>query len=113
MSNVKLLGNIATGRVFFEKLVNGDFGLAQSYWLYLVLVSFIFNIILSFVTSIVLFLFLLFIFAVYWMIAAFGTWKAANKYSGNLIWPILAKTAVSLGAIMLLLSLFVAFSMEG
>lgn len=111
MPETQSASNGFIGKGFFGKLANGDFGLAQTYWIYMVLVSFVVNIILNFVTSIGVYFIFLIAFAAYWLTAAMGTWNAANKYKGNIVWPILAKTAVVFGAIMLVVSLFTAFSL--
>ena len=105
----------ATGKGFFEKLQDGDFGLAKTFWLYGALVSFIASIIME-LTAIISIGFLAIIklpYTVYGAAVIMGTWRAANKYEGPEIWAVLAKITAVLDAIMLIVGLIATFWFRG
>lgn len=106
-------GPINNERAFFEKLANGDFGLAKTYWVYGVLVGMVVNLSSNFITSIGGFVIFIITYTVYEIPVLMGTWKAANKYGGSKIWAVLAKTAVILGVIMLVAGLLAVMSLLG
>lgn len=85
---------------FFNTLMCGDFGLAKTYWLYGVVVQMIGNMLLTAVApslGATLVLILHLALMIYWVVAAIGTWRAADRYQGNKLWPVLAKVAIVLG----------------
>jgi hypothetical protein len=90
---------------FWGKLINGDYGLAKTYWLYGVLVGFIVNLAMKPITSVGLLIFLTLTYTAYEIPVIIGTWRAANKYEGAKVWATLAKCAITLGAIILAISL--------
>lgn len=87
---------------FWTKLINGDFGLLDTYWGYAVLklvvifllvflVSVLFSIDQSSPSFLIPFLMSL---IAYETVVHIGVWRAAKKYSGNKIWAILAQGMV-------------------
>jgi hypothetical protein len=84
---------------FFAKLVNGDYGLARTYWVYGVLVGIVVNVITIPVTSIALLIMIMLAHAVYGVAVLTGVWRASDRYTGPAVWAVLAKIAVVLGAI--------------
>ena len=96
---------------FLTKLANGDFGLAKTYWLYGVAVSIIVNLIFKTITKTITsaeFLAILLLwYTAYEILVLMGIWRATNKYRGLKVWAVLAKIAVVLGALTLVLSLAV------
>ncbi|ADJ27741.1 hypothetical protein [Nitrosococcus watsonii] len=90
---------------FFEKLANGDFGLAKTYWIYGVLVGMVVNLLSNFISSIGGLVIFIIAYTTYEIPVLMGIWKAANKYKGPRFWAVLAKTAVVLGVIMLVAGL--------
>jgi len=105
--------NDSTEKGFFGKLANGDFGLAKTYWLYGVLVGFIVNIAIKPITSIGLLVIIMLAYTAYEILVFMGTWRAANKYQGSKIWAALAKIAVVLGVIMLVVGLIAIVAVLG
>lgn len=88
----------------FSKLINGDLGLAKTYWLYGVLVGLFVNLIAGAITSTSFLIILVIIYTAYEIPVLIGIWRAAGKYQGLKVWAVLAKIAVILGAIMLTIS---------
>lgn len=86
---------------FFRQLVNGDFGLAKTYWLYGVLVGVFANILSSVITSIDALVIFMIIYTAYEIPVFIGIWSASDKYQGPSVWAVLSKIAVILGVIML------------
>jgi len=94
---------------FFEKLSDGDFGLAKTYWLYGVLVSIVGTILMQGAAlsgSKALAIVLLLVTIVYAAFQLTGVWNAAKRYTGLKIWAILARIAVVIGVLSLLSSVF-------
>ena len=108
-------------RGFFGKLVDGDYGLAKTFWLFGVLGGFIIRILLfiSHIRSIELLVqperlsILILSLTTYYFPVFMGTWRAASKYQGKKIWAILAKIAVVNGVIILLVGLLGMLSLMG
>ena len=93
---------------FFKKLSDGDFGLAKTYWLYGALVSIGAQIVMAVVgmsESVALIIIIMLALIVYSVFQMIGVWNASNRYTGSKIWAVLAKIAVVLGALTLVLSL--------
>jgi len=85
--------------------MNGDFGLAKTFWLY----GFIPNFILGKIESYFLFkhywevcLILFFIHIAYYFFVGIGIWRAAGKYKGRKIWAIFARISVILSFLSLI-----------
>ncbi|MDO8846228.1 hypothetical protein [Methylicorpusculum sp.] len=92
---------------FFSKLANGDFGLAKTYWLYGVLVSFIItNILVKVITSISALVTFMIIFTAYQIPVNMGIWRASDKYQGPNVWAMLAKIGVVLSCIVVAIGFF-------
>ena len=113
MSDVETTTSSSTEKGFLGKLANGDFGLAKTYWLYGVVVGVVVNIISNAVTSIGGLVILMLAYTAYEIPVIMGTWRAANKYQGQKIWAVLAKIAVVLGAIMLVVGLLAVIGLLG
>ncbi len=103
MSEIEAKSNAISENGFFIKLANGDYGLPITYWVFGVLVQIAFvifmglaNVFLQLKVSTMTLVYLL--NTIYFILQALGTWRAANIYSGNKIWAILAKMAVVIGA---------------
>ena len=81
------------------KLINGDFGLVKTYWLYGVIFPANLSMLLVGVdfdsTDTLVFLSIMTI--IYQVVVLLGVWRAANKYTGQALWVILAKIWVVLG----------------
>lgn len=103
----------AAAKGFFGKLVNGDFGLAKTYWLYGVLVGIAVNLVSRGITSTETLMFLIIAYTAYEVPVLIGTWRAASLYKGPSVWAILAKAAVMLGALMLVISLLGVLALRG
>ena len=86
---------------FIARLWNGNAGLAFSYWICTAIgpnVAFFLSFFLAIsIGNINLFYFCLFIVGIFQFIAMVGTWRAAEKYRGLKIWPILARIMVAIG----------------
>jgi predicted Zn finger-like uncharacterized protein len=82
---------------FWGKLMDGEFGLAKTFWGYGVFISFIVNIFLRFSSSEMLPPIVLGAYLFYEAFVLVGTWRAATKYTGLSIWKGLAKISVVLG----------------
>lgn len=116
----------ASLREFFRKLRNGEFSLAQTFWVYGLVGKFIYYVLVvkgicsqdvlfrlyeSFGESGLLFIVgtIESIYVIYFIHVLLGMWRASDKYTGNQIWAVLAKIYVVLGTIMILRSIFVDF----
>jgi len=99
-----MTNEIAANRGFWAKLINGDYGLAKTYWLYGVLVGIGLNIIQRLVLAsgadsiavVIIITLALVAYSVVWLI---GLWRASNRYEGSKVWSILAKIAAIFGLI--------------
>ena len=89
---------------FIKKLRDGDFGLAKTYWLFGVLAGIVANIIGGLIESLLILLIFTALQIVYMIFFYQGVWNAANKYEGKVIWAILAKIAVVIGVITIIVS---------
>lgn len=86
----------------FARLIDGDFGLAKTYWLFGALVGFLWSFpvaILQFTGHSTFSNVLLFVHLGYSYIVMAGVWSAANRYDGLKLWAILAKISVVLGVL--------------
>lgn len=85
---------------FLSNLVNGNYGLAKTYWLYGVLTSWLISLVglaaVILTKSQGLGVVLLIVFFLYFVFIAAAIWNAANKYAGNRIWSALAKVSLVL-----------------
>jgi len=103
----------AVQKGFIKKLIDGDFGLAKTYWLFGVVGGIALNLLMMLVIltgSVVLIvtaMLLSFAFATAIFIAI---WNSATKYSGSKFWSVLAKIIVVLNVVGLVLTVINAFS---
>ncbi len=95
--NVEINTSLYSERSFIKTALSGDFGLAKTFWLYLFAVAIFFNIgivMFSEFSIEVLSVLLLMVSTAYSLPLHIAIWRAANKYRGPKIWPILAKLSV-------------------
>lgn len=90
---------------FFTKLTNGDYGLPRTFWLFGVLVDVIVGIAARTIESTAAVVIFVLVYAAYRVLVLMGVWQAAGRYAEPKIWPVLAKIAVVLWALMLAVSL--------
>ena len=100
---VQVIDTAIDEKSFFHKLANGDFGLAKTYWLYGVLVGVLANIISNIITSTPGLVIFMVVYAAYEIPVLMGIWRASDKYQGPSVWAVMAKIAVILGVIMLVI----------
>lgn len=95
---------------FLQKMSDGDYGLARTYWLYGGVVGVGFFIIQS-VLSLFPLLYLLFwgVQTFYFIHNLTGVWRASSFYAGPQIWAFLAKVMTVIGWINIPLSLMNVF----
>lgn len=106
-SDGSLYITLIENKIFFDKLINGDLGLAKTFWIYNILV----NIVLAIIYQVDLinanttvFWIINIPHIIYYTIVLLGIWIASNKYKGKQYWAILAKVYV---VVQLLFALFV------
>jgi|APSaa5957512493_1039668.scaffolds.fasta_scaffold10762_7 hypothetical protein len=90
---------------FFKKLLDGDFGLAKTYWLYGALVGFISSLVIDFIESTQFLMIFSVIYTIYRIVLTTGVWRAGDRYEGSKIWAILAKIASTFGTIFMIIVL--------
>lgn len=78
------------GPGFFKKFIQGDFGLAKTYWLLGVVPNFIVGIALRAVPSDALAYGIGTAFICYELALLIALWHAGRKYQGTRVWPVLA-----------------------
>ena len=87
---------------FIKKLINGEFSLVKTFWLYGLITMWILVFIGArmFEYSIIYgFFAIVFIGLIYFAIQSIGLWRASNKYNGPRIWSVLSKFWVVLVAL--------------
>ena len=93
-----------------NKLVDGDYGLAKTFWLGVFLGNFIWKLIFGFAYGVRFpsaLIALLGVCAVIYFGAVYlGVWNASTKYQGNKLWKYLSRIIVVAGSVMMLLSFF-------
>ena len=117
MSNTsaQILSNTSevTAKGFIKQLIDGDFGLAKTYWLYFVLGGMAINLLLFFpISSSSLGLIVVSMLAAiaYDIVVLTGIWNSASRYTGSKIWSVLAKIIVGANAIFLVFAVILMFS---
>jgi hypothetical protein len=102
-------------RGFIGKLINGDFGLAMTFWVYGVLVNLLFSAIDRFIPLPPIIALIIGLIGVGFLILVIiGIFRAADKYKGGShSLPNLAKFFASLWGIRLVIELVAAFSALG
>jgi len=113
MSELDSTSSETQQRGFFSKLVNGDIGLAKTYWLYGFVVGLIINVLTRIIPSLGALAVILAVAIPYQIMVLLGVWRAADKYQGRKAWAILAKIATVLGWLGVLGSLGVLFEILG
>jgi len=113
MSETGKASNGLDSKGFFSRLVNGDFGLAKTYWLYGVAVGIVINFLSRIVPSLGALAVILVLAIPYQVMVLLGVWRAADKYQGRKAWAILAKIATVLGWLGVLASLGVFIEVLG
>jgi len=99
--------------LFVVRLLNGQLGLALTYWVFGVLGAIMWKIAFQLLLPSPegsLALVVIALMAVYFAFIYVAIWRAANKYKGRKEWALLAKTAVILGALATCVPLLVGFS---
>ena len=93
---------------FFGRLARGDYGLAKTYWIFGVVVGIATQILAEIASNFGLgaLYFVVFINLLYLIPLTLGIWRATNLYKGKKIWAILAKIAISLGIISVIVSMY-------
>ena len=102
-----------TAKGFIKQLIEGDFGLAKTYWLYFVLGGIAVNLLLMIpISSSSLGLIVVFTLAsiAYAIIVLTGVWNSASRYTGSKIWSVLAKIIVGANAVFLVFAVILMFS---
>lgn len=98
---------------FIKKLIDGDFSLAKTYWLYGVVGSIVLNLFLLLPTmsgSMPLLVSAGLISIAYAIVVLTGIWNSASKYTGSMFWSVLAKIIVVLNGAYLFGSITMMFS---
>jgi len=102
-----------TAKGFIKQLIDGDFGLAKTYWLYFVLGSNLLWLLLMFpISSSSLGLIVVSMLAgiSYDIVVLTGIWNSASRYTGSKIWSVLAKIIVGANAFFLVFTVILMFS---
>lgn len=97
-------------RGFIEKFMAGDFGLAKTFWLFAFLPNFVLSPIVR-VLPLGAGMVLAVILTPYLIFAMIAIWRAAAKYEGKKIWPILAKVWIVLSIVSELAALYMFASL--
>lgn len=114
MENLTEEGQQPASKSFFLKLMDGDFGLSDTYWLYGVVsgfgIRFIFWVLDHAQAHLVVFVALWLLALAYQIMVWIGIWRAAEKYQGDGIWVVAAKVMVVVGIVFTAFPLFQAFN---
>ena len=108
--NKKLGGRVFGHETWFEKIIDGDFGLAKAYWLF----YFIPNGLLTFLIQKVpneQYFWIYGFYSIYLLPVMLGIWRAADRYEGSKIWSFLAKFTIILGLISLIIVNIIYFNL--
>lgn len=97
-STVILVPNQSSKHVY-QKFIEGEFGLAKTYWMFGVLVNLCVNIVLRQIESDIIFFALGSIFVAYLCALLVAVWHAGKKYQGPKFWVFLACLVVFMGII--------------
>ena len=102
-----------TAKGFIKQLIDGDFGLAKTYWLYFVLGSNLLWLLLMFPissSSFGLIVVSMLAAIAYDIVVLTGIWNSASRYTGSKIWSVLAKIIVGANAVFLVFAVILMFS---
>ena len=105
--------NEQTAKSFIKQLIDGDFGLAKTYWLYFILGGMAINLLLFFPmssSSFGLIVVSMLAAIVYVIVVLTGVWNSASRYTGSKIWSVLAKIIVGANAVFLVFAVILMFS---
>lgn len=102
-NEISLIKNDTT-KGFLSKLIDGDCGLAKTYWLYGVVFSIPINLLMHFIISTLWIFIILLVYSVYQFFLLIGIWRAASRYEGLALWSYLAYIMVIFAWIILALS---------
>jgi len=97
---------------FITRIWKGNAGLAMTYWIYGVVAGLIWSIALEIIQPVPgsgtakVFLSCM---AAYFVVIYVGIWRAANKYKGRKAWISLAKFAVVIGALVVVIPVAIGF----
>ena len=98
---------------FIKKLIDGDFSLVKTYWLYGVVGSIVMNLLMIFPVmsgSMPLLVLAGLVSIAYAIVVLTGIWNSASKYTGSMLWSVLAKIIVVLNGTYLFASITMMFS---
>ena len=114
-TNTQVIGstNEASSKGFIKQLIDGDFSLAKTYWLYGVLGSVVMNLLLIFPMmseSLSLIIIAGLISVAYAVIVLTAIWNSASKHMGSKFWSVMAKIIVVFNSLYLLSSVVLLFS---
>lgn len=106
---------------FVRKLVDGDFGLAKTYWVYGVLVGFLFNPVYAVIENLIegtdvqvaAFGFVVTVQIIYSVLLLIGLWRAAKRYQGRAVWARLVQLLVIVSTAVLAVGTVVAAILIG
>ena len=90
--------------------MEGNFGLARTYWIFGVLVGFLVGWLVENFWLGLLYWFIAIPYLFYWIAVSIGVWNAASKYRDNPWWGVLAQTSVILGFLATAYDLYDAIS---
>lgn len=83
---------------FFANLLQGNYGLGTTYWLYGVLIALVYGAVVGVVIAVsaspVVTLLGVAAIAAYQALVSLAIWRAAAKYPGSKVWAVLARVAV-------------------
>ena len=102
-----------TDKGFIKQLIDGDFGLAKTYWLYFILGGMAINLLLFFPmssSSLGLIVVSMLAAIVYAIVVLTGVWNSASRYIGSKIWSVLAKIIVGANSVFLVFTVILMFS---
>ena len=105
--------NEASSKGFIKQLIDGDFSLAKTYWLYGVLGSIVMNLLLIFPMmseSLSLIVIAGLMSVAYAVIVLTAIWNSASKHTGSKFWSVMAKIIVVFNSLYLLSTVALLFS---
>ena len=105
--------NETSSKGFIKQLMDGDFSLAKTYWLYGIVGSVVMNLLLIFPMmsgSMSLIIIAGLISVAYAFVVLTGIWNSATKHTGSKFWAVLAKIIVVLNGTYLFASIALMLS---
>jgi hypothetical protein len=90
-----------------QRLWQGNVALAETYWVWGVGINLVLSVLIGIASEKAPAVLLLSLFALaYWVFIAVAIWRSASHYAGREVWAALAKAAVVLGTIRMMVSVF-------